>query len=413
MTLDFYFDIVCPFAYMASTRIETIAAEAGATLRWHPILLGGVFRAIGSDDVPASKWAPARQRLNDLDIERSAEHLGVPLRRPKEHPRRTVDVMRLLVAAPEEKVPTLAKDLFRAYWVDGVDVSQPDAWAPIARAHGIDPAITKDDAIKKKLFAVTDAAVAREVFGVPTFFIDGDQYWGTDRLRLVRRALGLPVELVPSASTTTSTPLTFFHDVSSPFSYLASTQIERIAAEHGAVLESCPILLGALFKEIGTADIPLFQMSPPRMRWFLKDMTDWAKAWGVPFKFPSVFPIRTVDACRAILVEPRASAAIYRAAWVEDRDVSTKDGLKAVLDEAGFDGAAILARTQEQSIKDQLRANTTRAMEAGACGVPSFQIGDLLFWGQDRLDQLAHALDGWCPSVDQNGSFPRAAYSKR
>ena len=61
---------------------------------------------------------------------------------------------------------------------------------------------------------------------------------------------------------------------------LGSTQIERIATEHGAALESCPILLGALFKEIGTADIPLFQMSPPRTRWFLKDMTDWAKAWG-------------------------------------------------------------------------------------------------------------------------------------
>ena len=412
MTLDFYFDIVCPFAYMASTRIEAIAAEAGATLRWHPILLGGVFRAIGSADVPASKWAPSRQRLNDLDIERSAEHLGVPLRRPKEHPRRTVDVMRLLVAAPEEKVAVLAKDLFRAYWWDGVDVSKPETIAPIARAHGIDPAVTQDDAIKKKLFAVTDAAVARGVFGVPTFFVNDDQYWGADRLRLVRRALGLSSDLVPAGRGAQKT-LTFFHDVSSPFSYLASTQIERIAAEHGAVLESCPVLLGALFKEIGTADIPLFQMSPPRTRWFLKDMTDWAKAWGVPFQFPSVFPIRTVDACRAILVEPRASAPIYRAAWAEDRDVSTKDVLKGVLDDAGFDGAAILARTQEQSIKDQLRANTTRAIEAGACGVPSFQIEDLLFWGQDRLDQVAHALDGWRPSVDQNGSFPRAAYNNR
>jgi 2-hydroxychromene-2-carboxylate isomerase len=412
MTLDFYFDIVCPFAYMASTRIEAIAAEAGATLRWHPILLGGVFRAIGSADVPASKWGPSRQRLNDLDIERSAEHLGVPLRRPKEHPRRTVDVMRLLLAAPEEKVPALAKDLFRAYWVDGIDVSRADAIAPIARAHGIVPAVTQDDAIKKKLFSVTDAAVARGVFGVPTFFVDGDQYWGADRLRLVRRALGLPVDLLP-AGRGPGSKVTFFHDVSSPFSYLASTQIERIAAEHGAVLESCPILLGALFKEIGTADIPLFQMSPPRTRWFLKDMSDWANAWGVPFKFPSVFPIRTVDACRAILVEPRASAAIYSAAWVDDRDVSTKDGLKGVLDDAGFDGASILARTQEQGIKDQLRANTTRAIEAGACGVPSFQIGDVLFWGQDRLDQVAHALDGWRPSVDQNGSFPRAAYSKK
>ena len=409
MTLDFYFDIVCPFAYMSSTRIEAIAAEAGATLRWHPILLGGVFRAIGSDDVPASKWTPARQRVNDLDIERSAEHHGVPLRRPKEHPRRTVDVMRLLVAAPEEKVPALAKDLFRAYWVDGVDVAQPDAIAPIARAHGIDPAVVKDDTVKKKLFAVTDAAVARGVFGVPTFFVGDDQYWGVDRLRLVRRALGLDAELVP-AGRGPGTKITFFHDVSSPFSYLASTQIERIAAEHGAVLESCPILLGALFKDIGTADIPLFQMSPPRMRWFLKDMTDWAQAWGVPFKFPSVFPIRTVDACRAILVEPRTAAAIYRAAWVDDRDVSTKDTLKGVLDDAGFDGAAILARTQEPEIKDRLRANTTRAKDAGACGVPSFQIGDLLFWGQDRLDQVAKALDGWVPQVDQNGSFPRAAY---
>jgi 2-hydroxychromene-2-carboxylate isomerase len=400
MTLDFYFDIVCPFAYMASTRIEAIAAEAGATLRWHPILLGGVFRAIGSDDVPASKWAPARQRLNDLDIERSGEHFGVPLHRPKAHPRRTVDVMRLLVAAPEDKVPALAKDLFRAYWVDGKDVSQADAVAPIARAHGIDPAVVKDDAVKKKLFAVTDAAVARGVFGVPTFFVGDDQYWGIDRLRLVRLALGLPSTLVPSG-TGSGTHVTFFHDVSSPFSYLASTQVERVAAEHGAELESCPILLGALFKEIGTADIPLFQMSPPRMRWFFKDMTDWAKAWGVPFKFPSVFPMRTVDACRAILVEPRAAPAIYRAAWADDKDISTKDVLRGVLDDAGFDGATILARTHDQAIKDQLRANTTRAIEAGACGVPSFQIDGVLFWGQDRLDQVAHALDGWRPLVDR------------
>ncbi len=197
--------------------------------------------------------------------------------------------------------------------------------------------------------------------------------------------------------------------MSSPFSYLASTQIERIAAEHGAQLESCPILLGALFKEIGTADVPLFQMNPPRMRWFLKDMADWARAWGVPFRFPSTFPMRTVDACRVMLAEPRTTAAIYTAAWAHDKDVSTNDGLKGVLDDAGFDGAALLARTQEPAIKDRLRANTTRAVEAGACGVPSFQIGDVLFWGQDRLDHVAHALDGWRPSVDRNASFPSAA----
>src|SRR5688572_14042903 len=121
--LDFYFDIVCPFAYMASTRVDALGAEAGVGVRWHPILLGGVFRSIGQDDVPATSWSPARQRLNELDIVRSAEHAGVPLERPAAHPRRTVDVMRLLVAAPDRFVRPLAAAFFRAYWVEGKDVS--------------------------------------------------------------------------------------------------------------------------------------------------------------------------------------------------------------------------------------------------------------------------------------------------
>jgi hypothetical protein len=178
------------------------------------------------------------------------------------------------------------------------------------------------------------------------------------------------------------------------------------------VLESCPILLGALFKEIGTADIPLFQMNAPRQRWFCKDMTDWANAWGVPFRFPSVFPIRSVDACRAMLVEPRDGAAIYRAAWADDRNVSDREscarsrrrGLRRRRDPRAHAGAG----HQGPAAREHDACDRSRCLRGAI--VPDRR-RPLLGTGPARPGR--QALDGWRPSVDQNGSFPRAAYSSR
>ena len=79
----------------------------------------------------------------------------------------------------------------------------------------------------------------------------------------------------------------FYFDFSSPFSYLASTQIEAVAARHGAELGYRPFLLGALFKIIGAPDVPFLAMSEPKRRNFAQDLHRWADHWGVPFRFPS------------------------------------------------------------------------------------------------------------------------------
>src|ERR1051325_552881 len=238
MDLLFYYDVVCPYAYLASTRIEALAARVGARLCWQPILLGGVFKAIGRDEgtMPAAK-----ARLNLLDITRQAAEIGVPLALPAGHPRRTVAAMRLLHCTDGEARVRLTHALYRAYWVEGRDLSDRGVVDEMARAHGVAP--SRIDGAKDALFAATDEAVKDGVFGVPGMVvIDGERrtlYWGNDRMHLVGRALGGHPAYGPPPSSAGGT-VDFFYDFSSPFAYLASTQIERVAREQGASVRFRP-----------------------------------------------------------------------------------------------------------------------------------------------------------------------------
>lgn len=394
--LRFSYDIVCPFAYLASTRIEAVAAEAGRAITWDPILLGGVLRALERPDVPLAAMPPAKAKLTTLDIVRQASMLDAPLHVPPSHPRRTVAAMRCLVAAAADQVPALTHALYRAYWIDGVDVADLDALAPIVARFGVDArAVQNDETVRQRLFDRTAAAVDRGLFGVPTIEVDGELFYGVDRLHLVRQKLGLPRHPEATYTIEPGQPLEFFHDFASPFSYLAAMQVEAFAEAHGASLTYTPFVLGGLFKAIGTPVVPLHALPQARQRYHGKDMLDWARWWGVDFEFPSNFPLRTIAPLRAALVEPRITPAVYRAAWADDKNIGDPAVLGQVIDEAGFDGAAILAKTQDPAIKQQLIANSARAEEVGVCGAPTFKVGDQLFWGQDRFPMVARALTGW------------------
>lgn len=400
MELRFYYDVVCPYAYLASTQVEALAARYGATVRWCPALLGGIYKAIDAPQQPTSVRSSPRVRLEAKDLIRRAEWLEVPLNVHPEHPRRSVNAMRLVLGAPEEDRARVSHALFEAYHVANLDIADRPTLDALATKLGLDPAVIDDPKVKQALFDATDEAIARGMFGVPTFVFGDEVIWGVDRLHFVEECLGnefLDTEApvgVPRGGT-----VRFFHDFASPFSYLASTQIERIARRHGATVEYVPILLGALFRDIGTPDVPMFAMNAPRQAYVTKDLSDWSRWWGVPFRFPSNFPIRTVQPLRAALVAPEVTQALYRAAWAEDRDIADPQVLRSVLDEAGVDGEAVLAETREQRIKDQLRANTDEARALGVCGVPSMLVGERLFWGQDRLDQVDAVLGGWMPTV--------------
>jgi 2-hydroxychromene-2-carboxylate isomerase len=399
--LDFYFDIVCPYAWMGAEAVADLQARTSAAVRWRPILLGGVFQAVGQDPVPASQWAPARAVLGHKDVLRQAAVRGLPLRWPSQHPRRTVDAMRLLVAAPADRVPALGLALYRAYWTEDRDVADLDVLRAVAASVGVDPGLVGDPAARDTLRAATAEAVDAGVFGVPAWRVGERLWWGSDRLHFVEEALtGPAVDPAPPPGGE-GAAFDFFHDFASPFSYLASTQVQAVAARHGATVRLRPILLGALFREIGTPNVPMLAMNPAKQQWVARDLGNWAQHWGVPLRWPSCFPVRTVVPLRAALVEPAATAPLYHALWAQDRNIGEPEVCRAVLDEAGLDGAAILARTQEPAIKQQLKDNTSAARDAGACGVPTYRLDDgMLIWGQDRLDLLGRCLAGWRPPAE-------------
>jgi 2-hydroxychromene-2-carboxylate isomerase len=189
--------------------------------------------------------------------------------------------------------------------------------------------------------------------------------------------------------------LELYWDFSSPFAYLASTQAQALAARTGATLVWRPMLLGGVFKAIGTADAPILTWSEAKRSYYFKDLARWAEHWGVPFRFPSRFPTMAVKALRAWLALPeeRRSAflhATFRAYWAEDRDISDEATLRALIGE-GADEA--LARCSSKEVKDALFASTQRAIDAGVFGAPTWVVdGKDLYWGQDRIVLVERAL---------------------
>lgn len=398
MELDFYYDIVCPYAYLASTRIEALAARTGATLRWRPVLLGGLFRAVGATQNPGAQMNPAKARLNLADMQRFAALYGVPLTMPDAHPRRSVEAMRLLTACPEAHRPALTHALYRAYWVDGHDIADRAVLGQLAAPFGLDIGVIDDPDVKAALHTATDAAAARGLFGVPAMGVGDRFFWGQDRLHFVEAALTgrAPAYAVPSPAAE-GARVTFFHDFSSPFSYLASTQIDARLRATGATVLWRPMLLGALFREIGTPDVPMLAMNEARRRYIARDLADWAALWGVPFRFPDTFPLRTVVALRVALAVPEVTHAVYRAAWAENRDIGNPDVLASVLDAAGFGPSLVARAATDEALKTALRVNTDAARAAGACGAPTFLVerperAPEVFWGQDRFELVQEAL---------------------
>ncbi len=195
--LQFYFDFSCPYAYIGSTRVRGVCERAGASLVLKPVLLGGVFRHWERPQDMSANMSPAKARHNVRDMHRWAEHFGVPFVLPEGHPRRTVEALRALLAAPEALWWPLIEALYSAYWVDSLDIGAPEVLKVVLRdvlpGAGLDAdallEASKAPEIKRELWARTSEATDRGVFGVPTFFVGDDMYWGQDRLLFVEATL--------------------------------------------------------------------------------------------------------------------------------------------------------------------------------------------------------------------------------
>lgn len=187
--IHFYFDFSSPYAYFAAEMIEDFAARVGRQTEWHPMLLGAVFKAIGGQ--PLTQW-PMKGEYALRDFRRSAAHYGVPFRTPSAFPISTINTCRAALWM-QEKHPAHAKkfilELLRAYFRDDRDIGKLDVIGEVAKALGYDGneviAAAQTDEIKAKLKAAVDDAMAKGVFGAPFFIVDGEPFWGADRLPMM------------------------------------------------------------------------------------------------------------------------------------------------------------------------------------------------------------------------------------
>ncbi len=195
------------------------------------------------------------------------------------------------------------------------------------------------------------------------------------------------------------TKVEFFFDFGSPTTYLAYTQLPKIAAANGAEIAWRPFLLGAVFKATGNASPVTI---PAKGRWIFGDIARWARHYGVPFANNPHFPVNTLALMRGAAgmqlrhpdAFPRYVDTMFNAMWVEPRDLNRAEEVEAVLKAAGFDAQEFLALIADPAVKERLKATTDEACARGAFGAPTFFVGDELFFGQDRLAFVGEALAG-------------------
>jgi 2-hydroxychromene-2-carboxylate isomerase len=185
--LDFWFDFSSPYGYLLSEKIDALAARYGRKVRWHPILLGIVFKTTGS--APLTLQNPAKAAYSLHDFARSARFMGIPFRQPSQFPLATQNAARAYYWLHGQDcglARQFAHATFRALYVDDRDISSPDTVLNIAENLGVNranlAAALQSPEIKTKLKDEVDLAIQAGVFGSPHVIIDGEAFFGADRL---------------------------------------------------------------------------------------------------------------------------------------------------------------------------------------------------------------------------------------
>ncbi len=191
--IDFYFDFASPYGYLASHRIDEIGERFGRAVTWRPIMLGAMFKAVGT--APLVTY-PLKGAYSRRDLQRTERLFGVEFGLPEGFPHGTLPAARgfyWLGESDADKQKPFAKAFYRAYFGEGRNVSEMDPTADIAASVGIGReafiAAIQEPAIKDRLKAETNAALERGVFGAPFVFIDGEPFWGVDHFDQVERWL--------------------------------------------------------------------------------------------------------------------------------------------------------------------------------------------------------------------------------
>lgn len=196
MNLEFLYDFGSPNAYLAHKVIPRIEARTGAKFRYVPILLGGVFKATNNKS-PVVQFADIKNKLEyeRLEVARFVEKHDLTQFRMNPHfPVNTLTIMRGAVAAEMDGIAApYIETMFRGMWEQGRKLDDPAVIVATLKEAGLDgerlSARAQEQAVKDKLIANTEGAVARGTFGAPTFFVGDEIYFGKDRLRDVEDAI--------------------------------------------------------------------------------------------------------------------------------------------------------------------------------------------------------------------------------
>ncbi|MBS0371479.1 MAG: 2-hydroxychromene-2-carboxylate isomerase [Proteobacteria bacterium] len=191
--LDFYFDFSSPYGYFAAEKIDELAARYGRSVLWHPFLLGATFKVTGLGPLPS---IPLKGAYSLHDILRSARYFGLPYRQPSSFPLPTQHAARAFLWI-NDRDPALARQfglaIYRAYFVDDQNISDLAVVLNVAAGLRLDrdelSAVLGSAEIKARLIAESELALARGVFGSPYIFVDGEAFWGADRLSQIEKWL--------------------------------------------------------------------------------------------------------------------------------------------------------------------------------------------------------------------------------
>lgn len=191
-TVDFYYDFGSPTAYLAHKRLQQLSARYDFAVNYKAILLGGVFKATGNT-TPVAIPAKGKYML-EHDLPRFAKRYGVPLNFNPHFPLNTLGLMRGAIAA--SRLDCLARYVdvvYDAVWVAGENMSEPEVVARVLAAGDLDAealmTLSQDPEVKAELISSTEEAVERGAFGAPTLYLDGEMYFGQDRIDFIEEAL--------------------------------------------------------------------------------------------------------------------------------------------------------------------------------------------------------------------------------
>ena len=199
-----------------------------------------------------------------------------------------------------------------------------------------------------------------------------------------------------------SNPIDFYFDYSSPYGYIAALKIDELAAKYGRSVSWKPILLGAVFKVTGAQPLPTL---PLKGDYAKRDIARSARFHGIAFNYPSKFPIATQAPARAsywmndrdLVMARKLAQTLYRAYFVDDRDISSPEVTADVAATLGLKRDEVLAAINDPAVKERLKNEVDAAIKRGVFGSPYIVIDGEPFWGIDRFDQIERWLKtgGW------------------